>query len=97
MPEPSRLTTFAAQKRLLIARSDLHRDILLLEQLRWTSRVRFTTNFIAQNRGWFLAGSLVAGLVAVGRWRNFVTWIPPLVTIARVLLRRGKIARWYRA
>lgn len=82
------LKELAERKRLLLLEADLHRSLIRLEceylrkQLAPLSEAR---DRIAAGGPWLVAGSAVAGVLAIRNWRRIIQWAPLAMSAVRWL------------
>lgn len=82
------LMELAERKRLLLLEADLHRSLIGLEcenlrkQLAPLSNVR---DRIAAGGPWLVAGSALAGVLAIRNWRKVIQWAPLAMSALRWL------------
>lgn len=82
------LKALAERKRLLLLEADLHRSLIGLEyeslrkQLAPLNEAR---ERIAAGGPWLVAGSAVAGVLAVRHWRKVIQWAPLAMSAVRWL------------
>ena len=81
-----RLSELAEARRLVVLQADLHRNLLRLETE--TLRERFAGLTAARDRLWsgrpvWVAGAVLAGVLAVSRWRTLLRWAPAAATVYR--------------
>ena len=92
--QQQQLNELAEHRRRLVLEADLHRSLIGLE--RETLRARLAGWQAARERllaggPWLVAGSAVAGLVAVRHWRKLLRWMPAALTVVRWMKsRKGK-------
>lgn len=76
-----------ARKELLLAQSELHRQLLAAEWEQCRQRSGAARALVGRSR-WLLLGGLVLGGVLVARrWRSVVVWLPTVLTTLRALRR----------
>lgn len=86
MPANEGLTELTERKRLLILEADLHRSVIGMERANIRARLSALDEVrqrAAAGGPWLLAGSAVAGLIAVRKWRSLAQWIPMAFTAVR--------------
>lgn len=76
-----------ARKEMILAEADLHRQILMLERLRWQRYGAQAQQLVATKRWWLIGGAMVAGALIARRWRGFASWLPMIMSTTRALLR----------
>ena len=85
-----RLKDLADARRLVVLRADLHRSLLRHEadalRERFASLAGTCSN-PASGRPVWIAGAILAGLLATRRWRTLVRWAPTAVAAYRWLHR----------
>lgn len=88
------MNDLASRKRLLIAQTELHRQLIALERLqlqaRWVGTRERARTAIADRRWWLVGGALVAGVLltrASPRLRNLLGWGPTVLAALRGLQR----------
>lgn len=82
------LMELAERKRLLLLEADLHRSLIGLECENLRARLaplNEARERIAAGGPWLVAGSAIAGALAVRHWRKLVRWIPIALTAVRWL------------
>ena len=87
------MNELAERRRLLVMEADLHRSLIGLEREKLCARIvalREAQERVTSSKPLLIAGSAVAGLVAMRHWRKLARWIPAAVTALRVtqLLKR---------
>lgn len=87
MPSSRSLNALTARKRLIIARSDLHRQLLEVERERCGMRGGSAHGHLDRHRWWLLAGAVAGGVLVARRWRNFAAWIPGALAVWRAFRR----------
>lgn len=83
MGAPRGLSALAERKRLLVARSDLHRRLLELEQVRLASRIGVARTFVVRHRYWLFGGAALAGWMLVRRSHRATAWLPAVFSAWR--------------
>ena len=84
MPETSGVSAVEERKRALIARSDLHREIIAYESAQIGAQAQAASAVIARNRWWLLGGAAVAaGVVAVRRPKALLQALPTVLAAWR--------------
>jgi uncharacterized membrane protein YhiD involved in acid resistance len=81
-----KLNELAERKRLLLLEAELHRGLIGLERDSLQKRLaglRTTQERVASNRPLVIAGSTVAGLLALRHWRKLACWMPTALTALR--------------
>lgn len=84
------ITTLAERKRLLLLESQLHRNLIALECQGLRARLDTLDNLrarLSRLNPWLLAGAGTAGLLAAGRWRSLLRWLPAALAAWRWLQR----------
>jgi hypothetical protein len=90
MSARKRLTGLAEAKRLLVLQGDLHRTLLRIEGYALRERLAdlaMVSEKSRRGRPLVLAGSVLAGILAVRRWRALLRWAPAAVAGYRCLNR----------
>ncbi|HWA28490.1 MAG TPA: hypothetical protein VG734_22765 [Lacunisphaera sp.] len=87
MDPAERLNELALRKRLLVAQSALHRQMISLEGGSLATRGLDAGHLAVRHRWWLLGGALVAGVVMIRHRRALGTWLPLLITAARTFTR----------
>lgn len=80
------LNELAERRRLLVMEADLHRSLIGLEREGLRERLAgllAAREKVASNSPWLIAGSAVAGLVAVRHWRKLARLLPAALTALR--------------
>ncbi len=85
MPAP-RLSDLRARKELILAEADLHRQLLMLERLRWQRRGAEAQQFVGEQRWWLLGGALAVGVILNRRWKGLAQWLPTVIATTRAML-----------
>ncbi|MDD3180416.1 MAG: hypothetical protein PHQ04_08700 [Opitutaceae bacterium] len=81
------MNELAGRKRLIVARADLHRQILAAELQRLEGRWDAARGFVVQYR-WCLLGAAAVGGLLLGRKRRGLSgWLPAMVAVWRALRR----------
>ena len=83
MPAIHRLDDLVARKRLILARSDLHRQIIALEQQSLAGRWSGAAEFAGRRRWWLLGGALAGGWLLGPRVVGLVRWLPAVIDLLR--------------
>lgn len=88
------LKELAERKRLLLVEAELHRSLIGLECQTFRARLAPLSDArarIAAGGPWLMAGSAVAGLLAMRHWRKLAAWLPAAFTAMRWLkkIRQG--------
>lgn len=81
-----KLIELAERRRLLVLEADLHRNLIALESEGLRARVlelQAMRERVAAGGPWLVAGSAVAGLLAVRHWRKWLRWVPTAFTALR--------------
>jgi hypothetical protein len=81
------MNELAERRRLLVMEADLHRNLISLERESLHARIaalREARERVTSSKPLLLAGSAVAGLVAMRHWRKLARWIPAALTALRV-------------
>ena len=81
-----RLSELAEAKRLVVLQADLHRNLLRLETDTLRERLAGLTGTrdkLWSGRPVWVAGAVLAGVLAVSRWRALLRWAPAVVTAYR--------------
>lgn len=81
-----RVSDLRARKELLLAEADLHRQLLVLERLRWRRHGATARQFLDGKRGWLLGCAAIMGAVLARRWSGLAKWLPTALATARALL-----------
>lgn len=84
------MKTFAQQKRLILLRADMHRQMLTLEGRHLQQGVGDARNRLAAGRWWLIGGGLVVGWLFTRKLPSLARWLPvmmPAWRLARGLLR----------
>ncbi|PTX98591.1 hypothetical protein [Opitutus sp. ER46] len=83
MPATLAMNELAARKQLLIAESDLHRQMLATStaQLRqgWSSVSGLAGGLGGGSRWLLLGGLALGGFLAVRHWRSLLRWAPSVL------------------
>jgi hypothetical protein len=87
MPAATRMNELAARKRLLLAETALHRQLIGLEFLHARRRFEGALAFSSRHYWWVLGGAIVAGGVLGRHWRGLVRWLPTVLATWRELHR----------
>jgi hypothetical protein len=89
-----RLKDLERRQDEVVLRSELHRQVLVLEttvwaqRLAWVDSARETT---AKARWWLVPAAALGGVFTVRKWRTLLRWLPVGVSLWRWVrsLRRG--------
>ncbi len=90
MSAGQRLKDLEDAKRLLVLQSELHRRLLRLEFDSLCDRfagVSAVRRSLRGGRPLLLGGAVLAGLLAVRRWRGWLRWVPTAAAAYRWLSR----------
>lgn len=87
MAAPRRVNELTARKELIVAESDLHRQVVRLERARWQQRGAAAREFAGRHRWWLLGGAVIGGAVLARRWRALAGLLPVALAAMRALRR----------
>jgi hypothetical protein len=87
MAAAPRMSDLAERKRLIVARADLHRQLLALERLRLQGRLASARGFVGHHRWWLLGGAAAIGLLLTRRGRGLAGWMPAVLAVWKALKR----------
>ena len=90
MSARQKLNELAEAKRLLVLQGDLHRSLLRLETDDLRERFAGLTTVrekLVSGRPLLVAGAVLAGVLAMRRWRTLLRWAPTAVAAYRWLRR----------
>lgn len=73
----------ADRKRLIVARSDLHREIAALEYRQLHQRGTSALSLPTKGFGWLIGGAIAGGLLLTKPGRGLARWVPTLLSIWR--------------
>lgn len=88
MAPRGRLNALAARKRLILARADLHRQLLAVEGDRLQGRWDSAQSFVTRNRWWLIGGAVAGGALLTRGWRGLLSLTPTLFSVVRSALLR---------
>lgn len=80
------MNELAERRRLLVMEADLHRSLIGLERERLRERLaslRAVQEKVSSHSPWLVAGSAVAGVIAMRHWRKLARWLPAALTAMR--------------
>jgi hypothetical protein len=82
------LNELAEHKRLLLLEADLHRNLIGLECEKLRAQLAPLNEMrerVVASSPWLVAGSAVAGLLAMRHWRKLIRWAPLAMSAVRWL------------
>lgn len=78
MPASARMISLAEQKRILVLRGELQRQIIELERFRLIDRVDTLHDRISAKRWWIAGGLLALGWLTTRKLGAIARWLPAI-------------------
>lgn len=85
MSSSARLKELAGRKRLLVAQSDLHRELIGMEAVRLRERRDAAQDFGHRHRWWLHGGLALGSVLLAGKFRGLSRWLPAATILLRAL------------
>jgi hypothetical protein len=76
MSAPSPMNDFAEQKRMLVLRAELHRQIIQIERFRLEQRVDIARERFHANRWWIIGGVAATGWLSTRKFTSLFRLVP---------------------